>query len=410
MHSRYLTCVPLLPPGTENGVETHEKKNWNADILPLLLALLLVSVGIVPAVAATSEVPVEQPIPIVAANGQTSSGLHFVINEDVKETTSHWALFAADEQGQRNALNDLEMTQISDEKKQILSEGLRKIWAKYPVATIQRDGRTEVAFVSPGEHTLTEEEESILAQADEALAEYLNDKFSAENGIQWWAAPCHQDVIETSCLKWGVSSTYATYAHDAADDPDSWPSVLPPTGFEWLDTFIQMVCHSYDHYYDPVLGTGYAPEQCENYANTARNYYDQSSMYNAYTNLGYSSHFLTDVGNPLHTGMEIEQALNPWVHAEYEDYVGENWDQGSGEGYNFWSVIQDNWYYYTITDPSSSTQSLAEYAKNHDDELYYLVYNHRDTFRTDPDVRSITEDCLLDTAKYTLGLVKYVRD
>ena len=79
-------------------------------------------------------------------------------------------------------------------------------------------------------------------------------------------------------------------------------------------------------------------------------------------------------------------------------------------GYNFWSVIQDNWYYYTITDPSSSTQSLAEYAKNHDDELYYLVYNHRDTFRTDPDVRSITEDCLLDTAKYTLGLVKYVRD
>ncbi|MDD2473843.1 MAG: hypothetical protein PHR49_07635, partial [Methanoculleus sp.] len=96
------------------------KRKTGMQTFSLLLALLLVSVGIVPAVAATSEVPVEQPIPIVAANGQTSSGLHFVINEDVKETTSHWALFAADEQGQRNALNDLEMTQISDEKKQIL--------------------------------------------------------------------------------------------------------------------------------------------------------------------------------------------------------------------------------------------------------------------------------------------------
>jgi hypothetical protein len=108
--------------------------------------------------------------------------------------------------------------------------------------------------------------------------------------------------------------------------------------------------------------------------------------------------------------MELEQALNSWVHGDYEAYVATNWDQDGGEGYNFISVIQDNWYYYTITDPSSSTQSLAGYAKNYDDELYYLVYNHRYTFGTDPDVRSITENCLLDTAKYTLGLVKYMRD
>jgi len=177
----------------------------------LLTALLLVSVGVVPAVAATSEFPVEQPMPVVAANGQTLSDSLFVIDGDVKKATPHWALFAADEQGKRNALNDLEMTQISDEKKQMLSEGLRKIWAKYPVTTIQRDGRTEVAFASSGEHTLTEEEESILAQADEALAEYLNDKFATESSIQWWAAPCHQDIIETSCLKWGVSSTYGVF-------------------------------------------------------------------------------------------------------------------------------------------------------------------------------------------------------
>ena len=73
-------------------------------------------------------------------------------------------------------------------------------------------------------------------------------------------------------------------------------------------------------------------------------------------------------------------------------------------------VFENNGYYYTITSPSSSTKSLAGYAKQYDETLYYLVYNHRYTFRTDSDVKSITENCLLDTAKYTLGLVKYVRD
>lgn len=95
-----------------------------------------------------------------------------------------------------------------------------------------------------------------------------------------------------------------------------------------------------------------------------------------------------------------------WVHFDYEEYVYDNWAQG----YNYMSVFENNGYYYTITSPSSSTKSLAGYAKNYDETLYYLVYNHRYTFRTDSDVKSITENCLLDTAKYMLGLVKYVRD
>lgn len=65
-----------------------------------------------PAAAATSEVLVEQPMPVVAANGQTLSGSLFTIDENVKKATPHWALFAADEHGKRNALNDLRMTQI----------------------------------------------------------------------------------------------------------------------------------------------------------------------------------------------------------------------------------------------------------------------------------------------------------
>ena len=374
--------------------------------LPVLLAVLLVSVVMVPAVTAVSEVKVQRPIPANTNDLQASPDLSFVISENVKKVTPHWVLFAADEKGKTNAINDLREISITDKEKLKLIEDLQAIWKKYPVVTKYRDGVTEVTFDHSGEFALTEEENFTLAQVDEILSEYLNDKIMAGSNTRWYAAPCHQDMIEISCLKWGVPSTYATYAHNAADDPDSWPTVWPPTGLEWLDNFIQTICHSYDHYYNPLLRIGNAPSQCENYADTAMNWYDQSSMYNAYTNLGYSSHFLTDVGNPFHTGMELDQAQNPWVHFDYEEYVYDNWAQG----YNYMSVFENNGYYYTITSPSSSTKSLAGYAKQYDETLYYLVYNHRYTFGTDSDVKSITENCLLDTAKYTLGLVKYVRD
>jgi len=83
----------------------------------VLLAVMLVGVGIVPAVAATSEILVETPIPVVAANEQTPSGSLFVISEDVKKATPHWVLFAADEEGKDNAINDLRESSIPDEEK-----------------------------------------------------------------------------------------------------------------------------------------------------------------------------------------------------------------------------------------------------------------------------------------------------
>jgi len=378
--------------------------------ISLLLVMALLGAIFVPAVSAESDTQYQNQIPVKIKVESALQDASFIISDEIKTVTSHWVLFAADEEGQKNAINDLNEVDLPAEEKLELINDLQAIWKKYPVVTKSRGEVTEVVLANSNDFSLTDDENSTLSKVDEVLSKYLNDQYMDENGVRWYAAPEHQDMIEISCLKWGVSSTYATYAHNAADDPDSWPSIYPPTGFEWLDNFIEDICHSYDHYYNPVLGTGNAPSQCENYADIAKDYYDQSSMYNAYTNLGYSSHFITDVGNPLHTGMETNQITNSWVHFEYEDYVNNNWEDGSGQDYYFKSVIEDNWYYYAITDPSGSTFSLADYSHDSADTLYYLVYNHRYTFETDSDVRSITENCLLDTAKYTLGLVKYTRD
>jgi len=85
--------------------------------------------------------------------------------------------------------------------------------------------------------------------------------------------------------------------------------------------------------------------------------------------------------------------------------VTNNWNSG----YNFRSVIENNWYYYPITDPEQATKNLGKYTHQYVDTVYKTIYDNPDTWQRDTNLKQITENCLLETAKYTLGLVKYVR-
>ena len=140
----------------------------------------------------------------------------------------------------------------------------------------------------------------------------------------------------------------------------------------------------------------------------AGNYYSAS-----YTNLGYASHFMTDVGQPLHTGAEFRQvSLSElrfgdikYIHNAYEDYVTSNWNSG----YNFKSIVENNWYYYPISDPEQATKNLASYTHQYADTILWTIFTNPNTWQSDQNIKNITENCLLETAKYALGLVKYVR-
>jgi hypothetical protein len=114
---------------------------------------------------------------------------------------------------------------------------------------------------------------------------------------------------------------------------------------------------------------------------------------------------MTDVGNPLHTGAELRQAAFKWVHYAYENYVTNNWNSG----YKFKSVIENNWYYYPISDPEQATKDLASYTHQYADTIVWTIFTNPNTWQNDQNIKNITENCLFETAKYTLGLVKYVR-
>ena len=62
-----------------------------------------------------------------------------------------------------------------------------------------------------------------------------------------------------------------------------------------------------------------------------------------------------------------------------------------------------------INDPEQATKDLASYSHQYDDTIFWTIFWNPDTWQSDTNIKDATENSLLETAKYTLGLVKYVR-
>lgn len=287
--------------------------------------------------------------------------------------TPYWYLLEADKDQQKTLLKYIDECYASEQEKNEMKKSIKDIWNRYP-------------------DSITEEDMVVLGQIDVATAEYLNDKHGVSDrvSIKWVATP-HKNMTRIAVKKVGITDYYANIASSASDDPDTWPD--------------PQIWQSYNHYYDPVADNGLAAVNCNNRAGIAAAYYDGGQLSAAYTELGYASHYLIDVGNPLHTGMVTNQTLHQWVHYDYEDYVAANWKNN----YNFESVVSNNNNYYSISDPEDAAQDLAEYSNAYLSSLWMQIYYNENTWESSTTVKSITESVLLKSAKYNIGLVRYMR-
>ncbi|MFO7967932.1 MAG: hypothetical protein R6U44_10085 [Archaeoglobaceae archaeon] len=353
-----------------------------------------------------------KPIPVEKENKLPKNVKLVKIDQSIKNATPFWIILAAAKDGRGATFKYIESSaELTGDEKKELKSFMIELWNKYPIKFEKEDRITLIKFKkSVGKNVnLTDKENAKLGKVANTVSEYF-EKSNGGVGILWEPST-HRSITYISCNKWGVGKPYNETARDSADDPDFWTQVPPPSGYpDWLWNVIMDVMHSWTHYYNPDwagtgVETGSAPSECEYYADIAKNNYDSGNRNTAYTNLGYSSHFLTDVGQPLHTGAEWGQYLNPDIHFAYEDYISDNWDSG----YNFKSVVDDNWYYYSISDPEQSTKNLGSYSHQYVDTVFDIIYDNPDTWRSNSNLKTITENCLLETAKYTLGLVKYVR-
>jgi len=349
------------------------------------------------------------------------------VDDSVKGTTIYWVLLTADDDAKLKYLDTIDMyPKISDAEKESIKSALKLIWEKYPMKFTKVPNKhgsvTYIGFADEAhDFTLAEEEQEVLK-----TVEYILTDARETSPQMRWNSDVHSEFIIHSMNRYGLS--YAQKAGDYSIKPDQWKAVSIPDWIYYtagpvsgltgstIKGAINGLFHSYSHAYDPnFLGQkfGSAPEYTKKYADIAYNDYRNGQTTDAAENLGYASHFLTDVGNPLHTGMCLQQFadyvlvggdMGKTVHGRYEAYVSRNWDSKFANCLNTNTCIGNR-------DWSEGCKELATVSNGYSDTIYTTVHDSTNAeLDQNANLKSCTYNRVLLTAKYTNGLVKYVKD
>jgi len=374
----------------------------------VLLALLLAAMAMVPMVSADDK---KIPNGMIQADPKTDTEGYVavdVINIDssIKNATSYYYLLVLSDEGKQNYLNDLDAinivaeskAEISKEGKSALKNDLKAIWDKYPVISETVKGNsgypsyggtiTTMKF-SPSVKSarLSDDENKFLEKIQSLMKKSYDQRQANVVTPKWIGTPSHQRISYWAAYK--ESFPNPSTVSSAADDPDLWYDSTPEP--------FRTVFHSLNHYYSP-LGVGGAPLNTQYYVSLAEDEYDSGSYSQAATDLGYATHFLEDVGNPMHTGREWDQYNNQWVHSKYETYIGNHWNP------EYENIVANNYNYFWYTDWAQGTRDLAGYTNGYLDTLYTNVFNkgeNWDISQQDPAIDIISENVILRTQYFS---------
>lgn len=299
----------------------------------------------------------------------------------------------------------------------IIASGLfEALWEKYPVRAVKtEDGLALTIVPEKSDVRLAVSENSALRELDEEIGRAMASSMDGEVGVRW-NADTHGWIIKAACVHNSINETNADIAAEHAYEPDWW--------YEGSDLEI-ILQRCYNHGYVPPTplppvpgvpeGFGRAPENCQKNATDAATTYYNNHLGDAFVSLGHSSHFMTDIGNPMHTGNLFVQGsltVMGWnIHGAYEDYVNNdtNW-----EILGFNATVYDTVETEVWSNPDYSTRLLGWKTQWARDPLILLVTEnylaHNGTFHLEEDtaIRDITIDSLTETTKHTNGLVHYV--
>lgn len=245
-----------------------------------------------------------------------------------------------------------------------MKDNMTKLWNKYPVKFTTKGNITTISFASSNNRISALDNTTIGTIYESRVGAIQSSSINPNSVVSpMWAGDQHKSISYDAATKWGFP--YATTVQSCAAEPDNWQANIPGWLPSEVQNFLQTCIHSYEHYFNPVFGWGDAPSYTATYANLAKQNVPVN-WYNAAVYLGWSSHFIEDVGNPMHTGGEANQAYDyfyhppgyPNMHDAYEGYVGSNWVGG----YNFKSYVTNNNNYITVTNPDLSTRAAASYS------------------------------------------------
>lgn len=195
-----------------------------------------------------------------------------------------------------------------------------------------------------------------------------------------WGSGIHQLMAYDAGIKRDLSPTNAGILFNHADDADQ---LAPPLS-------------SWNHYASIL-----APSSAELYTDWAIDNINNGNEAQGYKDLAYALHFMTDMSMPYH-----DVPTDLINHAEYENYVGSNWDTGK----NFQSSLVDA--YYTINDVSDTASYLNSITSGYRSYISNEINNYRpdDGWMDESVVISSTRQSITWGSRYNNGLVQYVLD
>lgn len=222
------------------------------------------------------------------------------IDPDVWKFSPQWTLIMYGSTKQpENVLNLIDRLNASEKEKAAWKSTIEALWERYPVWAVEtEDGLMVTIIPKKSEEWLAPSEEAALQDLADAIAAEMALSLGGGNGVRW-SGTAHAGIIKAACIHTAVNNATSTEtAVSSSSAPDFWP-------------YGDLIQRCYNHGYLPPsippvpgipTGFGGAPENCQKNATDAATSYAGSQLSDAFASLGHSSHFMTDIGNPMHTG------------------------------------------------------------------------------------------------------------
>jgi hypothetical protein len=334
-------------------------------------------------------------------DGSNEDWSKYTIDDSITGATTHWILLSLGKEDKEFLLNFIDTLNVQDSKKEEWKSVLKEIWKKYPVNIQQGKNFLRITLGNGiNKIELTAYEESILKDIDDEIGRLMGE--SLNSGITvTWVGPTHYTLLESACaLNSGpLLEEYCTrQIFDKATEPDTWCAE-------------DRICQMVNHGYVPYLHVGEAPSNIQKYATEAYSRINSGEYESGYENLAYASHFLEDLGNPLHTGavpgQGIPELLGYRIHDAYENYVNDNWNTFKGDVEGATRTLWNS-------NPMQSGISLATDSSMNSEPLVWKIYRNFilnggsfANIAADDGIRDITRTSLVETKQYVNGLVRY---
>lgn len=205
----------------------------------------------------------------------------------------------------------------------------------------------------------------------------------------------HRRLTALACELAGIEPEYNKLMAEETLKPDVFDDYYITLGGSEVDYYSS---RTYLHLYDPVHKYGGAPLQCLRYATLAKDAFNIENVMDGYKYLGWSSHYLEDVGTPVHTDMDVINQIK--FHLAYEDWVNLHWE--GIENRLFLKLGE-------MGEPIKS-DNIQEHVRNlafSSNVFIQDIWNAMEENNTE-ELYNISTTCVYNIVLYTAGFYKYV--